>query len=244
MKYKIHYTLYLFFLISFFCGFLYQVILMFLILLLHELGHLYFLKKYKREIKSITFFPFGGVINHSSSYNGNINEDFLIEFGGLFMNIIFLFIFKLLNFQLLLLINYGILVFNIIPIYPLDGSKIIKTLLCKFLSYKRTLYVSFIISIITILLICLVNILYINSFYIYFLLIALININIKKIKGIKKEYHLFLTNKYIYPNCKLKCKEIKRFNKPLNSLFFGKNNIFIIDDIKVKEEVFLQKKFS
>ncbi len=244
MKIKIHYTLYLFFIISYFCDFFFEMFFMFLILLLHELGHLIFLKKYKREIKSITFYVFGGVIKHSTNINSNLKEEFFINFGGIFVNLILLFIFQMLNFQMCLLINYGVLLFNIIPIYPLDGAKIIKTIISSIVCFKKTLYITSTISFITCVLLFIFNIMYLHSYYIIFLIIALLNINIRYCFEIKQEYTLFLTNKYIYPNNKLKEKKIKRFNNPLNNLYQGRNNIFILDNIKVTEFDILKKHFN
>ena len=46
--------------------------------------------------------------------------------------------------------NYAILIFNMLPIYPLDGGRLVNLFICKFLSYKYSLkvsiYVSFIIG--------------------------------------------------------------------------------------------------
>jgi len=51
--------------------------------------------------------------------------------------------------------HYGILLFNLLPIYPLDGGKIINLLLSLFFPYKNSLkiciYISYLISIIILL---------------------------------------------------------------------------------------------
>ncbi len=217
---------------------------MFFILIIHEVGHLFYLIKYKREITNITFYPFGGIIKHSASVNSNLKEDFFIHFGGVFNNIILLVVFKLLNLELFYTLNLGILIFNILPIYPLDGFKIIKSLLNNVVCFKKNLYISLIISIIFIVLFTIVNICNIRSIYVYLLIASLIKMNIDYFKQIKKEYKIFLTNKYIYPNNKLKDKNIKKFNKPIYKLYKGKNNIFILDDLVIKEYDLLKKYFS
>lgn len=243
-KIKIHYTLYLFFIISFFCNFFFEMFLMFAILLLHEIGHIIFLKKYKRDISSITFYVFGGVIKHSNNTNAKLSEEFLIHFGGLLVNLILLFIFHTLNLQLCLLINFGIILFNIIPIYPLDGAKIFKTIINSFVCYKTSMYISVITSFITCIALFILNIFYIHSYYIVFLIIALLNINLRYCKDINKEYMIFLTNKYIYPNDSLKVKKVKRFKDPLNKVYLGRNTIFILDNINISEYDILKKHFS
>lgn len=244
MKGKVHYTLFLFFIISFFCNFFIETFIMFAILLCHELGHLYFLKKYKRDITSITFYPFGGVIKHANSTNSNLAEEFFIHFGGLMVNIILIFVFHTLNMQTCLLINFGIIIFNVIPIYPLDGAKIVSTLINYIFCFKTSLYINTVISFLTCIIVLILNIFYIQSYYIIFLLIALLNINIKYLHDIKKEYMIFLTNKYIYPNNKLKTKKIYNFKNPLNKLYLGRNTMFICGEINVSEEDVLKHHFS
>lgn len=243
-KVKIHYSLYLMFLLSLFLNCFFEMFLMFTILLLHELGHLIFLKKYKREITSISFYMFGGVIKHSQNINSSIKEDFLINFGGILVNLILIFIFHAINFQLCLLINFSILIFNILPIYPLDGAKIIKTILSNFFCYKKTMYITSVISFIICITLFISNLFVFKSYYIVFLLIALIHLNIKYFNEIKKEYTIFLTNKFLYPNDSLKIKKIKKFKEPLNKLFFGKNAVFVIDDVVLNENELLIKYFS
>ncbi|MFI3329626.1 MAG: hypothetical protein R3Y05_03940 [bacterium] len=244
MKVKIHYTLYIFFLLSFFCNLFIETIIMFALLLVHELGHLIFLIKYKREITSITFYPFGGIIKHSNNCNSELKEDFFIYFGGVFMNIILLFVFNILNLELFNILNCGIIIFNILPIFPLDGAKILKTIISTIICYKKTLYLTLFISISSIVLLILFNFYYIKSIYLYLLIISLIKMNFDYFKNIKKEYKIFLTNKYIYYNDKLKTKEIKRFKNPVNKLFIGRNNLFILDELKIKEEEILRTIFT
>lgn len=244
MKIKFHYTMYLLLLICFFCDFLYETLMMFIILILHELGHIIFLKKYKRNISSVTFYPFGGIIKHESGCNDKITNELLITCGGLLVNIILAFIFYFLNLEVWFILNLSVIIFNIVPIYPLDGGKILHCFLNLFLCYKKTIYVSIVVSVSTIMLILMLNYIYCFSLYIYLLMFALFNINIKRIFTIKNEYKYFLANKYLYPNDDLKEKRIYRFNKPLNKIYQGRNCIFILDEIKIKERELLNKYFS
>ncbi len=244
MKIKIHYTLYIFFIISFFFDLLIPMLLMFVILLFHELGHIVFLKKYNREITTITIFPFGGIIKHSSNGNDSLKSDFLIHIGGVLSNVILGFIFYLFNLNIMFNLNIGILIFNLLPIYPLDGGKILKDILCIYIQFKKVLYLIIIISILNSIILILINYYFIKSFYLYFFFIYLIQLNIKSILEIKKEFNLFLTNKLIYYNAKLRTKNIYKFTNPINELYQGKNVCFIIDSIKVEERKILTKYFK
>lgn len=241
---KIHYTLYIFLLISFFCNFFIETIIMFSILFLHELGHIFFLLKYKRKITSITFYPFGGIIKHSGNNNNSIKEDFFINFGGVFINIVLLFIFNFLNLELFSVLNFGILLFNILPIYPLDGSKIVKNIYSYFTSYKYAIYLTLVTSILTIILFIVSNFLYIKSIYVYLLIISLIKMNYDYYKNINSEYKFFITNKYIFPNDNLKIKKVKPNRNPINKLFLGRNTTFVLDNISINEYEILENHFN
>ena len=76
-----------------------------------------------------------------------------ISFAGPFVNLAFMFIFlKLIPNQILLYINFIIFVFNIMPIYPLDGGRIVKYILCMFNGKKKGMIISHYISNVAILL--------------------------------------------------------------------------------------------
>lgn len=244
MKIKFHYTLYVFLLLSYFCDLFLETLVMFIILILHELGHIVFLKKYKREIINITFFPFGGIIKHNTKYNVKIIEDLLISSGGIIVNIILMVIFHVFNMQLCFTLNLVIILFNIVPIYPLDGGKIVNYIINLICCYKVSMYISIFMSLSIIVLILISNILLFESMYLYLIILSLTNINIKRILSIKKEYKYFLTNKYLYPNKELKDKKIYRFKKPLNKIYLGKNNVYILDELQINEFDILKKHFK
>ena len=126
-----------------------------IILFVHEIGHLLFMLTFKRHINSITILPFGGLIKLDSDLSTNIYEDLLISIGGIFTQSI---LFYLTSNELLLYYNKLIIIFNLLPICPLDGYKIIKLLLELIMPYKKTFVFVFGVSIIIIILVVLLNI--------------------------------------------------------------------------------------
>ncbi len=73
-----------------------------------------------------------------------------IALAGPAVNLMFIFVFLLFSKDVTLVyINMLILLFNIIPIYPLDGGRILKHLLCLFVGKKNALAITNIISNIT-----------------------------------------------------------------------------------------------
>ena len=64
-----------------------------LVLLVHELGHLFFIKIFKRKISIIKILPFGSLIKLDTNLSNYIYEDILISLGGVLFQIISSFIF-------------------------------------------------------------------------------------------------------------------------------------------------------
>ena len=82
-----------------------------------------------------------------------------------------------LNYKYLSAINIFIIIINIIPIYPLDGSKVISVILNILTSYKNSINLTIIISCIFISIIS-IKYLYLNKIiyvYLYFLFKEIFN---------------------------------------------------------------------
>lgn len=146
-KLKINEMSYLVFLSFLLTGFIKNILLIFLIICIHELGHIFFLKCFSYEIEKVEIFPFGGLTTTKNKYiNSPINKDILIYLGGiLFQTFLFLFFFLLhrigkvndYTFQLFHLYNKSIFLFNLLPIRPLDGGEIVALFLEKYLPYEK-----------------------------------------------------------------------------------------------------------
>lgn len=121
------------------------------IIIIHELGHLSAAMYYGWNIEKVIIMPFGGLTLFNEDINKPLKEEFLILIMGPLIQIIFTIFFKE-NIQMLEY-SKSILLFNLLPIYPLDGSKILNILLNKLYSFKKshiiTIYISFIIIIFT-----------------------------------------------------------------------------------------------
>lgn len=129
-------------------------ILFFTCILLHELGHSYIAQKYGFDVKNITLFIFGGV-----SQMEEIPRDPKLEFriaiigpvisvllSGLFYSfyIIFEYIGDNEVLDILLIIsgtlafyNFIMVLFNLIPAFPIDGGRVLRSYFARHMSYKK-----------------------------------------------------------------------------------------------------------
>ncbi len=240
-------------LISFFSGLFRDVISLFIVIITHELGHVLLSLKYGWNIRKIDLTICGGFITYEDIIDKPFKEEFLIAIAGFLAQIILLIILVLLN--KVNIIDYGtlfvlnkynlsVLLFNLIPIYPLDGAKVIYNILCIYLPYKKALQLVNIISIISMLIITLL-ILFIGVRIEYSYIIIFTFIAKKVIMHIKDVPYLFnklLLERYVYPIKVNKYNYIDNYN--LSLFKRRKKNFFKINDHYVKESVILAKKFD
>ena len=198
--FRVNVFTYLILLLSLLSGYGKSILIIYFILFVHELGHFFLMKLYNIRVKSITFYPYGGMIKSNMLINTNSRIVLLVSLGGIIIQLIlfvFCFIFykfNIINYELYILFNKCnsyIIYFNMLPIYPLDGFKVLCSLLEMFFSFKCSLRVSVIINFIMLVLF-LVYLYYfkINNYIIViFLLSNLVNY-IKSIKYIVNKFYL------------------------------------------------------
>lgn len=101
------------------------------------------------RVEKILIYPLGGISKFSTSFNISLTKEFLIlVFGPLFQFIAWYFLLLLFPDKEILISSYhfGILFFNMLPVYPLDGGKLLCLLCHHFFSYKKAFYFTFIFS--------------------------------------------------------------------------------------------------
>lgn len=220
------------------------MVLIIFVLMIHEIGHLLFIILFNNSVSNIIIYPFGGVINYELK-NDFIYKELLITLGGVLFNLLFYLLFKMLKLELLANINLVFLAINLIPIQPLDGSRILTLILSINLPYYLAKIICFIVSLTLSLMLFIYIVLNQSGFYYMLLVIFLIRMNIFSIIKLNKEYHMFLLLKYLNPNIRLKDKMTTIFTyNPIKNIFYGKNTIFNFRSFVVKEEVVLKKYFE
>ena len=235
-KIKINnYTLILCF-VALITGLFKEIAVVFILILVHEFGHFITMKKYKWNVKQIDIYPFGGITKLDDKIDKPLKEELIITLmGPVFQEILFLIIYLLYKrylisdylFNLFKNYNYTILIFNLLPIVPLDGYKILNVFINKIFNFRYSYVIGIVLSIITFILFMYMY--KIDSSY-YVILAFLIFQIIYAFKVRNIIYNRFILEKRLYKNEYPKLKKINNVKK------MYRNKRHIIKDNSYKTE--------
>lgn len=141
-----------------------ELAIIFIIVFIHEMGHYTMAKIYRWRIRKIMLWAFGGVMETEEHGTHTMKEDFFVTIAGplqhfpIYLCLFFFMEIGLLNeaiYTTAITYNTVILLFNLLPIWPLDGGKLLFILLSFKLPYRlafdSVLLLSMILSFILIL---------------------------------------------------------------------------------------------
>lgn len=248
MKIEFHYTYLLIALGFILTGYFHNLIVFTSLILIHELGHYTLAKIHHFKVEKILIYPYGGLVKMNNLLNTSINKELTVAIAGIiFQTIYYLIIAMLYNqavireyiFNLFTAYNTSILLFNILPIHPLDGSKILNLLLSKIIPFNIANKLNIIVSIITLIIILIVN--YYNFNYTLILTIGIIIDNLVKYhRQLKYIFNKFLLERYIY---KITYNKTKKINK-INHMYKEKYHILKDKNTYITEKQALSNKFK
>ncbi|MBU8905026.1 M50 family metallopeptidase [Desertibacillus haloalkaliphilus] len=138
-------------------GYFREVLMVFTIVFIHEMGHSIAAHFFKWKITKIELLPFGGVAEMDEHGNRPLYQEFIIIIAGPLQHLwLILLSFACLQFdfwtvndhEIFVAHNVMILLFNLLPVWPLDGGRLV-LLLCSMkwpfqVAQKRALIFSFI----------------------------------------------------------------------------------------------------
>jgi stage IV sporulation protein FB len=130
-KIKIHYSLIFLLILSLFTGSFFKILGIIISILIHEFSHYVFLKIFKVNVKNLELSIIGGILEINDK-NISLIKRLLINSAGVISNLIIILLIKITNINslnYLVYYNLFIIIFNLIPIIPLDGFRILNDLL-------------------------------------------------------------------------------------------------------------------
>lgn len=146
---KINISFILMLLICFVLGYGQEIVLGFLAVFIHELIHTIIAAMLGYTIEYIEIFPFGGVARIKETIALEPRDEILIAIGGPIINLIIAYIgvnYKIIINEFFIYTNLGIGVFNLIPILPLDGGRIVRAYLALIYGVKKATKIISVIS--------------------------------------------------------------------------------------------------
>ena len=215
-----------------------------ILITIHELGHFLTAKYYNFDIDKIYLYPYGGISKFNLEMNVSLKKELIVLIMGPIFQIICYNIIILIPFfsnyhEIIKSIHYTILVFNLLPIYPLDGGKLLNIIINYFFSFKFSLR-----------LVILISYLVVISLSLYFFKISL-NLNIifmicfllykigEERKNIRIYYDKFLLERYLK---NYNFKKYKKINS-IDKFYRDKKHIIKINNNLYSEKEYLNKKY-
>lgn len=150
---NIHPLTFFYLLMSLLAGEIEYYVLSLFIVLVHEMAHYISALYFCFEINKIVVLPFGAYLQLNDMYLHDIKEELCVVLAGpathLFLFYIIQIIFEGRIEEYLLTFNSFVFIFNMLPIYPMDGHRMISLLIQSVCDLKTSLYISLKISVLS-----------------------------------------------------------------------------------------------
>ena len=242
-KISIHPSCYFLIFFSLLSGYFTLILVVSLLLLIHECGHFFTAYFFNWKVDKIVFYPYGGISKFNHEINCPLKEELIVLLMGPVMQLISYFILMnityLYNYQdILTTINYSIILFNLLPIYPLDGGRIMQVIICYFTSYQLSFKIIYSISFIFLSFIT-ISFIYNPTINILLIIILLIIKILTEKRNINYYLEKFILERYLHKYRFKKSKIVKRtkdFKRDYHHLIKVNDRYFL-------EEEYLLKKY-
>ena len=233
--FKIHVLYYVVALVSFLTGNFKNFIIFSAIIIVHETGHIVGAWIFKWKIDKVILLPFGGITIFKENIDKSLKQELIIALLGPLFQILFYLIFK--DNATFNHYNMAILLFNLLPIYPLDGSKILNIFFNELVSFKKSHILTIVVSEITLFFLLFKTRINLLLLLILFFLIVEI---VKEIVKHKYYFNRFLLERYLYNYNYKKRKTITK----LTQMKKQTKHLFKIGNIYHSEKEVIKKLFD
>ncbi|MDQ0878011.1 stage IV sporulation protein FB [Paenibacillus sp. V4I3] len=129
-------------------GYFLEAVTLFGIVLVHEFGHLAAANGFGWRVREVQFLPFGGVLIVDELGTAPTREELIVSLAGPLQHVWMILVALLMKWvdvgasswwDYFIEANLMIGLFNLIPVMPLDGGKVMQSLLGYLLSYHNTI---------------------------------------------------------------------------------------------------------
>lgn len=136
--------------LSVWVGFFLELITLFVLVIIHEAGHVIAAKSFGWRVFKVSLLPFGGVAEVEEQGTVSAWEEIVVAAAGPVQHLILIgmaLVFGSLGLwneswtEYFINVNIILALFNLLPVLPLDGGKIIQSLLSLLLPYFRTIWI-------------------------------------------------------------------------------------------------------
>lgn len=157
MKISLHPLFIVILLCSIFTGYFIEIILLFIFVFVHEVGHYFMAKHFNWKIKEIKLLPFGGVLIVDDAQATTAFEESFVALAGPLQNVIIMLLAWFCGqchwlsydwVEYIIRSNLWLMIFNLLPIHPLDGGKLLQALVSISLPYFYTMKIMIWVSIV------------------------------------------------------------------------------------------------
>lgn len=211
-----------------------------ILVIIHELGHFLMCYLLGGKILKISIYPYGGISKFRLALNISIVKEFLVLISGPLFQIL---AFVVLSFfypekqSVIASYHYSILFFNLLPIYPLDGGKLLNLLFQLFLPYRGSFIFSMVVgySLIFVLAFGLIPSFSLNLLFICLFLLVKLTTEYRQIQYL---YERFLLERYLHSYSFKKSRivdDCKKFRRNYRHLVKQDGNYYLEKEILEKK---------
>lgn len=229
-------------------GYFVNLVIFTSIIIVHECGHVIASKFFGYRVEKVIIYPYGGLTKLNTLINTDICKDLFIAISGVVMQSVYFFIIYFLYkngivreyiYNLFFLYHRSMFIFNLLPIIPLDGFKILNLILSWFLNFNLSNNLSIFISLITIVVFLLGD--FYERNYSMLLVVGILMKNIYQFyTNISYIYNRFLLERYLY-HISYKNKKII---KNVDGMYKNKSHLLIKNNKIITEREFLDAFFE
>jgi stage IV sporulation protein FB len=200
---RLHPTFWLLVVLSVWTGHFLEIITLCILVLIHELGHAVAAWSYGWRIESIELLPIGGVAKTDEWGTVPAREEIVVALAGPFHHIWMIW-FSLLAYHMgwwseawttyFIQGNLFLALFNLLPIYPLDGGRVLQALLSYVMPYQQCIAITYWISFV--LAMGLLGWGVFSSFPLFTVALFLLISNVKHLRSYHLQYLRFLLHRH------------------------------------------------